>query len=250
MGCKRKICDGGCDGNLLSETAMRGSTGYVLLETTANYGTIGGRRGHICRRFCHIFLSCLSPLLFFWLPALAESVFRIDAEMGPMKLISILVALNITVELLRLKCGVLNYGMRTYERNILSAQFWGGMGICLVLLGSPARPDFNGEYGIFKHRIWIGGPLLWSMGIVDPFIGELKRKGFSLNFRSLIGCMMCATIFIVSTLNGLGTPWWFSLVYPPIIVFAEFAGGLVRIDDNGLMLIVPLLMTYVFLPWV
>jgi len=250
MGFKRKNCIEGCDCNLQSETSKRGSTGYVLLETTANYGTIGGRKGHICRRFCHILLSCLSPFLYFGLPALAETVFGTDDEMGSMKLTSILVALNITVELTRLKCGVLSYGMRSYERNILSAQFWGGMGICLVLLGSPVRPDFNGECCFFTHRIWIGGPLLWSMGIVDPFIGEMKSRGFSLNIRSLIGCLMCATIFIVCTLNGLGTPWWFSLVYPPIIVLSEFAGGLVRIDDNGLMLIVPLLMTYVFLPWV
>jgi len=248
MGPKRN--DSRNDDDCLSPKKLKRSSGYVVLDTTASHGTIGGRRGHICRRFCHVFISSLSPLLFFVLPALAELVPGMDVELSPLKLVSILAALNLAVELIRLKFGILNYGQRTYEKNILSAQFWGGMGICLVLLGSPKRPDFQGESGVFRHRIWIGGPILWSMGIVDPFIGELKRWGFSLKDRSLIGCLLCATIFAVCHLIGLGTPLWFCIVYPPIIVFAEFAGSVVRIDDNGLMLIVPLLMTYVFLPWV
>jgi len=248
MGGKRKNSSGHDDDNLPTQTRRR-STGYVLLDTTATYGTKGGSGGHICRRCCHVLISCLSPLLFFGLPALAASVPGMDAELSPLKLVSILAAINLVVELVRLKCGILNYGQRTYEKNILSAQFWGGMGICLVLLGSPRRPDFPGESGVFQHRIWIGGPIMWSMGIVDPLIGELKSRGFSLKDRSLVGCLLCAAIFAICTLKGLGTPWWFCLVYPPIIVFAEFAGGVVRIDDNGLMLIVPLLMTYVFLPW-
>lgn len=245
MGTKSKDSDKHDD-----ENRLKRDSGYVILDTTASYGTKGGRRGHICRRFCHVLVSSLSPLLFFGLPAIAKSVPGMDVELSPLRLVSVVAAINLAVEIVRLKCGILNYGMRTYEKNILSAQFWGGMGICLVLLGSPKRPDFKGESGVFQHRIWIGGPILWSMGIVDPFIGELKRWGFSLKDRSLIGCLLCATIFAVCTLIGLGTPWWFCLVYPPIIVFAEFAGSVVRIDDNGLMLIVPLLMTYVFLPWV
>jgi len=241
---------GGCyDDNLPTQTCWR-SSGYVVLDSTANYGTIGGRGGHICRRFCHVFMSSLSPLLFFGLPALAESVAGMDAERTPLKIVSIMSAVNLLFELVRLKSGTLHYGQRTYEKNILSAQFWGGMGICLVLLGSPRRPDFQGDLGVFRHRIWIGGPILWSMAIIDPLIGELKSLGFSLKDRSLVGCLFCAIIFATCTIVGLETPWWFCLVYPPIIVFAEFAGGVVRIDDNGLMLIVPLLMTYIFLPWV
>jgi len=228
-------------------------TGYVLLDTTLSHGTRGtrgGKNGHIFRRFCHVFISSLSPLLFFGLPAVAESVFGMDAERTPLRLVSILAAINLAVELVRLQLGILILGQRVYERNILSAQFWGGMGICLVLLGSPMRPDFEGQTGVFQHRIWIGGPILWSMGIVDPFLGELKNRRFSLMNRSILGCFLSAAIFATCTMKGLGTPWWFSLVYPPVIVFSEFAGGCVRIDDNGLMLIVPLLMTYVFLPWV
>jgi len=249
MGRKRKDSSGR-DNNNLPPAPRRRSSGYVVLDTTATHGTKGGRGGHLCRRFCHVLISSLSPLLFFGLPALAESIPGMDAELSPLKLVSILAGLNLVVELVRLRFGILNYGQRTYEKNILSAQFWGGMGICLVLLGSPIRPDFSGESGIFQHRIWIGGPILWSMAIVDPFIGELKSRGFSMKDRSLVGCLLCGAIFAFCTLQGLGTPWWFCLVYPPIIVFAEFAGGVVRIDDNGLMLIVPLLMTYIFLPWV
>jgi len=246
---KRKD-SGGCDDGNLPPLTRRLSSGYVVLDTTADYGTKGGRKGHICRRCAHVLLSSLSPFLFFGLPALAEWLPGMDTELSPFRLVSILAGINLAAELFRLKCGVLNYGQRTYEKNILSAQFWGGMGICLVLLGSPRRPDFLGESGVFQHRIWIGGPILWSMGIVDPLIGELKSRRFSLKDRSLVGCLLCAAIFASCTLTGLGTPWWFCLVYPPIIVFAEFAGSVVRIDDNGLMLIVPLLMTYVFLPWV
>jgi len=226
------------------------SMGYVLLDTTVSHGTRGGKTGHMFRRFCHIAISCLSPLLFYSLPTVSETILGMDTERTPLRLVSILAAINLAFELVRLQLGMLIFGQRAYERNILSAQFWGAMGICLVLLASPNSPGFVGEAGVFQHRIWIGGPILWSMGIVDPFLGELKNRRFSLMDRSLLGCLLCSSIFVACTLKGLGTPWWFSLVYPPIIVFSEFAGGCVRIDDNGLMLIVPLLMTYVFLPWV
>jgi len=56
-------------------------------------------------------------------------------------------------------------------------------------------------------------------------------------------------IFIVASVI-VETPWWFAIIYPPLVVLAEYAGGIFRIDDNGLMCLVPLLMTYVFLPWI
>merc|ERR550534_41260 len=138
------------------------------------------------------------------------------------------------------------FGMREYERNVISAQFWGCFGICLILLAAPYKT--YSSTNTFEDKAWIGAPIIWCLGIADPVIGELKNREWDLITRSVVGVVLSMIIFIITSFV-FSTPWWFCLIYPEMIVLAEYAGGYFRIDDNGLMLLIPLLMTYVFIPW-
>merc|ERR1711972_722644 len=115
-----------------------------------------------------------------------------------------------------------------------------------MMLAAPYRPGSNMK---FSDKAWIGVPCIWSLGLVDPLIGQLKRSDWTLLPRSAVGMVVAFIIFLICVFL-FDTPWWFVLIYPEMVVAAEYAGGIFRIDDNGLMLLIPLLMTYVFLPWV
>jgi len=204
-------------------------------------GTVGGKRGHIVRRIYHVIIFGVAPVLFYILEDLAE-VWNTTC----VKIISVLTMVVIVLEALRLKRGIVVFAMREYERNVISANFWGTFGVCLIMLAAPYRPGVDSA--TFKDKVWIGAPIIWSLGAVDPLIGELKHRNWSLLKRSFLGAIVALVIFVISYFT-VDTPWWFSLIYPEMIVIAEYGGGVLRIDDNGLMLLLPLLMTYVFLPW-
>jgi len=204
-------------------------------------GTIGGKRGHIARRIWHLVMFGVTPILFYILEDLAEAW-----NTTCVRIISVTTMIIITVEALRLKYGIAVFAMRTYEKKVISAMFWGTFGVCLIMLAAPYRPGV--DPATFEDKVWIGAPIIWSLGVVDPLIGELKHRNWSLLNRSCIGASVALVIFVISYF-AVDTPWWFSLLYPEMIVLAEYGGGVLRIDDNGLMLLLPLLMTYVFLPW-
>lgn len=54
--------------------------------------------------------------------------------------------------------------------------------------------------------------------------------------RSAVGTFVALIIFIVAAVL-VKTPWWFAIIYPPMVVLAEYAGGIFRIDDNGFVLL-------------
>jgi len=204
-------------------------------------GTVGGKRGHITRRIYHVIVFGIAPILFFYLDDVAEAW-----NTTCVRIISIICMIAIVFEAVRLKLGLLVFAMREYEREVISAQFWGTFGVGMVMLAAPYSPGV--EPPTFEDKAWIGAPIIWCLGAVDPLIGELKQNKWGVLSRSIIGTMVALIIFIISYFT-VDTPWWFCLIYPEMVVLSEYAGGILRVDDNGLMLILPLLMTYVFLPW-
>lgn len=225
-----------------TSTAENVSAESVTVEVSAKVeGTVGGKHGHIARRVWHVVLFGLAPLLFFYLEDLAELL-----NTTCVRMVSVLCMIVIVFEALRLKFGIVVFAMREYEKKVISAQFWGMFGVCLIMLAAPYRPGTDSA--TFEDKVWIGAPIIWCLGAVDPLIGELKHKSWGLFSRSVLGAIVALIIFIVSCYT-VHTPWWFCLIYPEMIVLAEYAGAILRVDDNGLMLLLPLLMTYVFLPW-
>ena len=88
-------------------------------------------------------------------------------------------------------------------------------------------------------------------GIGDPLLGELKHRVRSKKMKAwqmyFIANFVLMVIWILCFL-WCGTPWWLAIIIPPIAIIAE-KPSIPHIDDNGLMLLVPLLFTLIFEPW-
>ncbi len=130
-----------------------------------------------------------------------------------------------SLEWLRLYFGLQLFGQRPYETTQISALMWGTFGVCLVLWLAPA---------VFAV------PLIAACALGDPLLGELRRHT-SLSALKIagLGVIAIAVIWAICA-NQLGISYWF-IGLAPITVLAEWP-NFRSIDDNALMLLVPLLL--------
>lgn len=131
----------------------------------------------------------------------------------------------VLLEFLRLRFKLVFFGQREYEQRKISAFAWGMVGIILVLGFSPAP----------KYSIAI----IVSCALGDPLLGELRRFIAQKWLINLIGCLCVMLVWLVCAL-AFGLSPWLVLFLPILTVFAEQI-DLRWIDDNALMLLLPLL---------
>ena len=134
--------------------------------------SVGGMGGHLFRRAIHLGMSLLPYIYFEWGEVLSDW-FGLTLP----QFVSTMVFLLFAAEATRLKFGFTIYGQREYEARQISALGWGAFGIGLVFLLAPTE-----EY------IW---PLILSLSLGDPFLGEMRRKG--MNTRNVI---LSSTLFL------------------------------------------------------
>ena len=92
--------------------------------------------------------------------------------------------------------------------------------------------------------IW---PLVLSLSLGDPFLGELRRKGIESRNVVIIGSIFIAAIWLASW-NFVDTPIILVAIMGPICVAAEWP-RLRWIDDNATMLLIPLFTVLLLIPW-
>lgn len=190
--------------------------------------SVGGMGGHIFRRSIHLGMSFL-PLIYFELgDSVADSL-----DLTLPQFVSCVVFLLFAAEGTRLKFGLTIYGQREYEARQISALGWGAFGIGLVFLLAPTE-----EY------IW---PLILSLSLGDPFLGEMRRKGLST--RNVI---VSSTLFLflvwVACWHFVETPLWLAFLFAPLCVASEWP-RLRYIDDNATMVLIPLGMILLLEPF-
>lgn len=190
--------------------------------------SVGGMGGHIFRRSIHLGMSFL-PLIYFELgDSVADSL-----DLTLPQFVSCVVFLLFAAEGTRLKLGLTIYGQREYESRQISALGWGAFGIGLVFLLAPTE-----EY------IW---PLILSLSLGDPFLGEMRRKGLST--RNVI---VSSTLFLflvwVACWHFVETPLWLAFLFAPLCVASEWP-RLRYIDDNATMVLIPLGMILLLEPF-
>lgn len=190
--------------------------------------SVGGMGGHIFRRSIHLGMSFL-PLIYFELgDSVADSL-----DLTLPQFVSCVVFLLFAAEGTRLKFGLTIYGQREYESRQISALGWGAFGIGLVFLLAPTE-----EY------IW---PLILSLSLGDPFLGEMRRKGLST--RNVI---VSSTLFLflvwVACWHFVETPLWLAFLFAPLCVASEWP-RLRYIDDNATMVLIPLGMILLLEPF-
>ena len=190
--------------------------------------SVGGVSGHLLRRGIHLAMSFL-PFLYF---EFGEDV----ADMASLTLeqvVSCVILLAIFGEALRLRMGLTVVGQRSYEAKQVSALAWGALGVGMVFLLTP-----NPAYAY---------PLILSLSLGDPLLGELRRKGSSTQTVILAGVIGIAVIW-AGCAYLVETPWLFVPLMAPICVAAEWP-RLRYIDDNATMLLIPLAVVLIFDPF-
>lgn len=190
--------------------------------------SIGGMSGHVLRRVIHLSMSFIPVLYFEFGEATADAV-----SLSLSQLVSVVILVAIMGEGLRLKFGVTIIGQRAYEAKQVSALAWGAIAVGMVLLLAPEK-----AYAY---------PLILSLSLGDPLLGEMRRKDFSVSTVIWAGALGIATIWACCAI-WVETPWLLVALMGPMCVAAEWP-RLRYIDDNATMLLIPLALILILEPF-
>ena len=190
--------------------------------------SVGGMGGHVFRRSIHVGMSFL-PLIFF---EYGESISELVGLTVP-QFMSTMVFLLFLLEGLRLSFGITIYGQREYEARQISALGWGAFGIGMVFLLAPV-----------EAYAW---PIILSLSLGDPFLGEMRRRG--IETRNVILSSVVFLFFVwVACWHFFSPPLWLAFLFAPLCVASEWP-RLRYIDDNATMVLIPLGMILLFEPF-
>jgi hypothetical protein len=202
-------------------------TGQVELTNPVDT-SVGGMRGHLLRRGIHLSMSALPLVYFAFGEPVAEALsLTLDQVVAGVLLVAML------GEGLRLKFGITVFGQRDYEANQISALAWGAIGVGLVFLLAP-----------HEAYAW---PLILSLSLGDPFMGELRRKNVATKTVMLYATALLLVIWVASSV-AFGTPVWMAVLLAPVCMLAEWP-RLTYIDDNATMLLIPLALVLILEPF-
>ena len=190
--------------------------------------SVGGMSGHILRRAIHLAMSLLPFLFFEFGDDVADSV-----SLSLEQVVSSVILIAIFGEALRLRMGWTVVGQRSYEAKQVSALAWGALGVGMVFLLTP-----EAAYAY---------PLILSLSLGDPLLGELRRKGVTTTTVIWAGMLGIAIIWAACAV-WVDTPWLLVPLMAPICVAAEWP-RLRYIDDNATMLLIPLAVVLIIDPF-
>jgi len=191
--------------------------------------SVGGVQGHLLRRSVHLSMI-LIPWAYYWH---GESIAD-ELSLSKEKVLSIVMFAIILAESVRLKLGFTIFGQREYEAKQVSALAWGGLAIGLTLFIAPGK-----EFGV---------PLIISLALIDPLLGELRRTKMPVTTINWI-CIIATLVIWLACWQWLGTTLWVGILLSPVIVASEYP-RLRWIDDNATMLLIPLSLIVLLSPWI
>lgn len=189
---------------------------------------VGGTAGHVLRRAVHLSMLIV-PILYYWYGNSLAATVALNRE----QLLGIILLLIVIGEIIRLWFGWTFVGQRSYEANRVSALTWSALAVGLVLLLAPAIGPQGAAYGV---------PIIWAMSLTDPLLGEMRRYRIAKLTTALAGIICVAIVWGIASV-WLATPWWLIPIMAPITVAVEWP-SLRWIDDNALMLVIPLALVW------
>ena len=191
--------------------------------------SVGGMGGHVLRRMIHLAIAGI-PWLYFTQGESISELFSIE----PIQLVSLVVIALVVFEAFRLKIGFTVFGQRDYEAKQVSALAWGGVAIGIALLALREQ-----EYAY---------PLIVSLALGDPILGELRRKEFDI--KIVVGVTTLALFVVwISYAIIFDSSLIIAILLPGVCVAAEYP-RLRWIDDNATMIFIPLMLLLVLIPLV
>ena|SRR3990167_2077862 len=179
--------------------------------------TYGGVSGHILRRLIHLSIIITPFYYYAYLPQRYSLAQR-------HQFLYCWIAMVVIVELIRVRHRFIIFGQRRYEENRFSALGWTLVSLGVVFLFSPGM-----AYSL---------PIITACALADPLMGELRLRKFSPHKVSFIGMLVIFLIWLGAVFY-FDLPFWLIGVMPPLTVLVE-RPTLHWIDDNALMLLVPL----------
>lgn len=189
--------------------------------------SIGGDYGHIFRRLTHVSMALIPVLYYVYGQEISSRL-----NLSPEEFVSLTCVTILLVEAIRLKSGIVIVGQREYEASQISALAWGTFAVSLALLIAPTMGGEGIQAGVF------GIPIILGLCIVDPVMGEVKRRTSGLQSAILIGGAVSYAIWFGCTFY-LNTPLIASILLAPLTVIGELPRTNL-IDDNATMVLIPL----------
>ena len=182
--------------------------------------------GHIARRLFH--LSAPIVLIYYFIP---DDFLIIGRE----KLLIVVFSLIMFSEISRLIRKKVYFGMREYEANQISAYGWATIGVFISIM--------------FFPQLFVI-PAITGIGWTDPLIGEMnKRKMKGYPMIPLIVYFLITFFSFFLFAEPLGYEMEISLmailaVVGAVVAIAVEKPRIKQIDDDFLMMVVPLFVVY------
>jgi len=198
--------------------------------------SIGGMGGHAFRRLTHVSMASI-PYLYYVHGSTISSYFSMQAR----EFVSVICVLILVIEAVRLRTGIVIVGQREYESSQISALAWGALAVALAILIAP-----EGEIGSMGAGKY-GAPIILGMTLVDPVMGEVKRKMKDLRAAIILGLVVSYTVW-VGCHFWIGTELIAALLLAPLTVLGELPTTR-AIDDNATMVLFPLVGLVLLLPF-
>ncbi|MBL6886962.1 MAG: hypothetical protein ISR24_06080 [Candidatus Poseidonia sp.] len=190
--------------------------------------SVGGMKGHILRRTIHLSMVLIPYAYFAHGETVAETV-GLTLEQA----VACVILIALVAEAIRLKLGITIFGQRDYEAKQISALAWGAVGVGLVLLLAP-----------HEAYAW---PIIVSLSLGDPFMGELRRKDFTDRQVMIYATTLIMAIWLACWWQ-FDTPLWVAIIAAPISMISEWP-RLRFIDDNATMVLIPLALILIMEPF-
>ena len=197
--------------------------------------SIGGFGGHAFRRLTHISMACI-PYLYYVHGEDIASFFGLKMR----ELVSVVCILILAIEAIRLRTGIVIVGQREYESRQISALAWGALAVALALLISPEGEGEGMDSGLY------GAPIVLGMTLVDPTMGEVKRKMKDLRLAVIAGLVVSYCVWL-GCYFWIGTDLIVAILLAPLTVLGELPSTR-AIDDNATMVLFPLCGLVLLLP--
>lgn len=185
--------------------------------------TNDGIIAHIARRFIHVSMLIVPLLYYHFSPLFSVKTLRLS--------IIIFIFFIFLVEKLRIRYRLVFFGQRAYEAMQISAFAWTMLSLGIILLFSPSV-----AYSI---------AIIATCAFVDPLMGEMRLRKINQSRVVASGILMGMIVWAACSIV-YHLPFWLVVLMPPIAVAAEWP-KLKWIDDNALMLLVPLVVVLAFI---
>lgn len=198
--------------------------------------SIGGMGGHAFRRLTHVSMASI-PYLYYVHGSTISSYFSLQAR----EFVSVICVLILVTEAVRLRTGIVIVGQREYESSQISALAWGALAVALAILIAPEGESSG--MGAGKY----GAPIILGMTLVDPVMGEVKRKMKDLRAAIILGLVVSYAVW-VGCHFWIGTELIAALLLAPLTVLGELPPTR-AIDDNATMVLFPLVGLVLLLPF-